>query len=64
MSVLVVALVVIGVCIGVPIAINKANDTENGVTQTAVEKVCQATSHAATCNQTLTGEITQRTRKG
>lgn len=49
--VLIVAMVILGVSIGIPLAVKKAKEKINK----AQNSVCEATSYPATCNQTLAG---------
>ena len=53
--ILILALVILGVSIGVPLALKKAKDTSNGGNQSAVNAACQVTSYPAACAQTLGG---------
>lgn len=53
--ILVVAMVVVGVSIGIPLAVKKSKETGNDVKQGAVNAACQATSYPAMCNETLSG---------
>jgi pectinesterase len=48
-------MVVVGVSIGIPLAVKKSKETRNDVKQGAVNAACQATSYPAMCNETLSG---------
>lgn len=51
--ILIVATIVLGVSIGVPLAVKKAKNKDNDSKASAVEAACQATTYPATCNETL-----------